>query len=152
MKTITVVGRPRPQGSLRTLLPLRGSKPITIASDPKVYDYRHDIQSAWLRAYKDEPPLKGPVLAHLTFVFARPASHYLPANSKRPAPVLRAEAPTYYAKKPDLDKLVRAVGDALTGFAYTDDCQIAQGHAAKVWGQSDHTIIEIMDISDASAA
>jgi hypothetical protein len=33
--------------------------------------------------------------------------------------------------KPDLDKLVRAVGDALTGILYRDDAQIVSLNASK---------------------
>jgi crossover junction endodeoxyribonuclease RusA len=36
-------------------------------------------------------------------------------------------------RKPDLDKLVRAVLDALTGIAYEDDSQVASIKASKLW-------------------
>ena len=37
---------------------------------------------------------------------------------------------------PDLDKLVRAVLDGLTGVAYADDGQVVQIHAQKLYGAS----------------
>lgn len=36
--------------------------------------------------------------------------------------------------KPDLDKLIRAVLDALTGIAYTDDSQVVRILAQKSYG------------------
>lgn len=34
-------------------------------------------------------------------------------------------------KGADLDKLARGLGDALTGYAYDDDCQIVMWHVLK---------------------
>jgi len=120
-------------------------------ADPQVKDYRADIQNAWLRAHDGTDLLKGDVLMHLTFWFQRPSQHYRPVNSKRSTPELKADAPMYYRRYPDLDKLVRAVGDALTGYAYLDDKQVVQCHAAKVWGEQDQTIIEVMSMEEHDA-
>jgi Holliday junction resolvase RusA-like endonuclease len=49
-----------------------------------------------------------------------------------------------YPKRPDLDKLVRAVMDALTGTCYTDDSQVVRLRASKVWHPE--TIIEVWRI------
>jgi crossover junction endodeoxyribonuclease RusA len=56
---------------------------------------------------------KLPVSLTLTFVFARPKAHF------------RANAPQHCVTRiGDLDKLCRAVCDALTGIAYDDDSQV----------------------------
>lgn len=47
------------------------------------------------------------------------------------------------ATMPDTDKLVRAVGDALTGVVYTDDSRVTQWHAAKMWADEDSTVIKV---------
>lgn len=49
-----------------------------------------------------------------------------------------------YPKRPDLDKLVRAVLDALTGTCYIDDSQVVLIEAQKVWDRA--TIIEVWRI------
>jgi crossover junction endodeoxyribonuclease RusA len=46
-----------------------------------------------------------------------------------------------YPKRPDLDKLVRGVLDALTGTCYRDDSQVVKIEAEKVWEPV--TIIEV---------
>jgi Holliday junction resolvase RusA-like endonuclease len=47
------------------------------------------------------------------------------------------------AVAPDIDKLIRAVADALTGTAYRDDSQIVEVLASKVY--ADSTYIEVTD-------
>ena len=49
-----------------------------------------------------------------------------------------------YPKRPDLDKLVRGVLDALTGVCYRDDSQVVTLQAQKVWEPV--TIIEVWRI------
>ena len=49
-----------------------------------------------------------------------------------------------YPKRPDLDKLVRGVLDALTGFCYVDDSQVTTIQAEKVFHTA--TIIEVWRI------
>lgn len=61
----------------------------------------------------------GPVVLTVTFRLPRPQS--LPKRY------------LHHTKKPDLDKLVRATNDALTGVLYTDDSQIVDLHARKCY-------------------
>ena len=61
----------------------------------------------------------GPVRVQLEFVLPRPTS--LPKSKPTPAAV----------KRPDTDKLVRAVLDALTGVVWGDDSQVVALHATK---------------------
>lgn len=49
-----------------------------------------------------------------------------------------------YPKRPDLDKLVRAVLDALTGVCYDDDSQVTRIRASKTWRVG--TVIEVWKI------
>ena len=64
------------------------------------------------------PAFRDHVELSVEFVLPRPPSHYTSTGKlKRAAPP--------YPGKPDLSKLVRAVEDALTGVAYTDDAMIA---------------------------
>jgi Holliday junction resolvase RusA-like endonuclease len=47
---------------------------------------------------------------------------------------------------PDLDKLIRAVLDGLTGVAYKDDGQVVKITAVKIYGQKLGVQIGIMEI------
>jgi Holliday junction resolvase RusA-like endonuclease len=68
-------------------------------------------------------PKDHPVSVKITFLMPRPAGHYSRAATQ-PRLLLPA-APRKPAARPDIDKLTRAVLDALkTGRAYTDDGQV----------------------------
>lgn len=64
----------------------------------------------------------GAVTVRMRFVFLRPKSV---SERKRPDMTV----------KPDVDKLVRAVLDALTGCAYRDDSQVVRVEAEKVYAR-----------------
>jgi Holliday junction resolvase RusA-like endonuclease len=102
--------------------------------------FRSDVATEWGKA----PMREGHVTITCVFAFARPESHYLPANSKRPTKAIRIDAPTAHIKAPDIDKLCRAVLDALTGRAYKDDAQVIALTAMKVWSYDGSTTIEIL--------
>lgn len=73
-------------------------------------------------------PLDGPVKAEIHFYFPRPKAHF---GTGRNAGVLKESAPKVKDSMPDLDKLIRAIGDALTDVVITDDAKIAQVEATK---------------------
>ena len=129
-----VRGVPVPQGNLRSFQ--RGGKVFTATSGQgRLERWRGDVRAVPLRLAADDglAPLTGPVRVQLTFRLPRPASHYLPANSRRPTRVLRLDAPEWHTGAPDVDKLERACLDALIGVCYRDDGQVAKVSAAKVW-------------------
>lgn len=68
--------------------------------------------------------IDGPVKVKLEFWMPRPKSHF---NKKG----LKATAPDLHQSKPDIDKIIRAVLDALTSIAYRDDSQICHVDAVK---------------------
>lgn len=69
------------------------------------------------------------VHAHMVFRFNRPRSHY---RSGRFAHLLKADAPPFPNVKPDGDKLVRAVFDALTlAGIVKDDATITSHYCAR---------------------
>jgi hypothetical protein len=71
----------------------------------------------------------GPLVASFRFYVPRPKCHY---NSKGE---LKANAPAFVTKKPDVLKLARAVEDALTGIVYRDDSQIVIENISKHYGE-----------------
>lgn len=121
-----VPGTPAPQGSKRYL-----GNGRMVESSKRVKPWRADIRTTALANFPQ--PLTGPIRLDLTFVMPRPKSHY---GTGRNAGKLKNSAPDCHTQKPDLDKLVRAVGDALTGVAYLDDSQIIVGAYMKRWACS----------------
>ena len=132
MRTITVPGRPYPQGSLRPIKTKGGG--IVTPQKTTVLMYRADIQTQW-----GEPdPIDGPVQVDVEFRFARPKSHY-------GARGLRPSSPKFHVQSPDVDKLARSVLDALTEYGYTDDKQVIDLRAKKVWWNKNETVITVTE-------
>lgn len=51
--------------------------------------------------------------------------------------------------RPDADKLLRAVGDALTGVVYRDDAQLTTVVVRKRWAKTEGVLVELyFDHSD----
>jgi len=120
MDSFFVKGRPVPQGSLKFI----NGRPIHArATDLAVW--RADIaRNAELSGYR---PVDGGVKVTCEFIYHRPKT------SPRSMPWV----------KPDLDKLIRAVLDGLTGVAYADDCQVTLIQASKSYGSAEGVWITI---------
>lgn len=114
-----VRGIPAPQGSKKGFVS-GGHVNIVDTNPMKLKDWRTAInfvlQDKW-----EGPPLEGPVSVTLTFDLPRPVSVSV---KKRRLPHV----------KPDLDKLVRAAFDAMTGICFKDDAQVTSVHASKSYG------------------
>lgn len=83
----------------------------------------------WRQQIADEatalnlPTVSGPVEVEATFCLRRPKGHY---GTGRNADLLKATAADYVATRPDIDKLSRALLDALKqAGVYRDDGQVA---------------------------
>lgn len=124
MIEIHVIGVPAPQGSkTRTKWGVREDNPAT-------RPWRAAVAAEAHQAMNGRPLLTGPVTLEVSFAFPRPKSHY---RSGRHAADLKRGAPVYCPVRPDLDKLLRAIGDALTGTVLRDDAQIVEAHARKTY-------------------
>lgn len=119
--TIRVVGRPAPQGSKRHV----GGGRFVEASK-YLRPWRNAISTAARRLTPKGWHTKMGVSMTVTFILSRPKSHFR-SNGK-----LKDTAPRLcLGRIGDLDKLVRAVFDALTGIAYDDDSQVFDLHAER---------------------
>lgn len=78
--------------------------------------------------------LTGPVGVEVVFFLERPLVHH---RGRRRSHPVRDDAPLFSAAKPDLDKLVRALLDSLTGVAWVDDGQVAEVRAVKRYAAPD---------------
>lgn len=117
---ITVYGVPVPQGS-KSAFVVRGRAVVTDGKKgPALREWRTSIGAAareWLARHGAPAPIDGPIDLTATF--------YLPRPKSAPKRVV------FPATKPDLDKLTRAIGDALSKIAYTEDSRIVDIHVRK---------------------
>lgn len=110
---VFVAGHPAPQGSKRHV-----GGGILIESSKRCKPWREHVAQTVLPVWGQQPPIRGPVSLELEFVMPRPA-----ATPKRRTPPA--------IKKPDVDKLIRAVLDALTKVVWADDSVIVEVRASK---------------------
>ena len=97
--------------------------------DPATAEGWKSCIAAAAREYLPSTPLRGPLHVDITFYFPRPKSHYFSGGR---ANVLRPNAPTYHAKKPDRDNCDKAVLDAQTTLGmWQDDAQVVSGTIVK---------------------
>lgn len=85
-------------------------------------------------------PTLSPVSVTATFAFPRPKSHF---GTGSKAMVLRSDAPHKKAGKPDLDKLQRAIFDAMTGIVFKDDCQVWSVGAVKIYSDKPGVAVSV---------
>lgn len=119
-------GSPAPQGSKTHV---GGGR--LIESSRQVGPWRTTVRTAAIRAMGGRPPRTGPLEAYLRFVMPRPKSHLRKGRAQTDGWRLLPSAPRKHTSKPDVDKLVRAVLDALTGVCWCDDAQVVAVHGEK---------------------
>lgn len=129
MIAFAVHGLPRPQGS--KTIRSAGDKTWTTESSKALPEWRRAVQQRAGDAMHGRSPLDGtPVALDVRFHLPRPQAHY---GTGRNAARLKSSAPARPTTMPDLDKLVRAVCDALTNVAWRTDAQVTVIHAAKLY-------------------
>ena len=113
--TLWVAGIPKPQGSKRAFIhPHTKRVVMTESAGAPLKDWRYDMKMSAIAEMSGEPLMVQPFGVRVTVLFIMPRPVSLPKTRATPLAV----------KKPDLDKLVRAVGDSLTGVVYADDSQV----------------------------
>jgi crossover junction endodeoxyribonuclease RusA len=122
--TFFVPGVPVAKGSAKAFV-VKGRAIVTQSNGAKQKPWASAIsytaQQAGVR------PMVGPVMVRMTFVMPRPKAHL------RKSGAIKETAPTFHTSKPDVDKLVRLVFDALTGIAWKDDSQAQIRAANKIY-------------------
>lgn len=138
--TFRVAAVPVPKGSVKAFLPKGWNRPV-LTSDAKGL-------KAWASVVKSQAQqhcsslVTGGVALNLAFVLPRPKSH----------PKTKTIAHT---TRPDVDKLARAVLDALIGVAFNDDGQVAGLVCTKRYGdlgEQPGVVVTIADIEGALEA
>jgi crossover junction endodeoxyribonuclease RusA len=110
----TVLGIAQPQGSTRAFMPKGAEFPVVTHDNPRLHQWRDLVATEVSRTMQRQqlPLMLGPIALRVVFWLPRPAS--LPRRVVN------------HLKAPDLDKLLRAIGDALNGVVYRDDAQIVE--------------------------
>lgn len=124
--TFSVVGIPVQQGSMRACV-VKGHAVVRHEKGKSLTDWRLRVGQAagatgWPRVEAE------PVFVECTFAMLRPRAHWGTRG-------LLPSAPRVPASTPDIDKLGRAMLDALTGVLYTDDRQVSELVLRKVYAE-----------------
>lgn len=138
----TAYGEAKPAGSKRAFAFKRrdGSTGTSVVDAcKKSAPWKHYVAAAAREAY-DGPLLTGALTVSFHFYFPRPASHM---GSGRNAGKIKASAPSFITKAPDVLKLSRGVEDAMQSVVYKNDSQIVQEHLFKSWGEPARVEIKI---------
>ena len=139
-----VYGIAQPKGSARAFVPLswareavaRGKQPraVITTANPSTTAWSHLVRESAQTA-ATEGLFDGPIVVVLEFFLARPKS-------------LPKRGGIHHTTRPDVDKLARAVLDALTGILYVDDSAVVALHAWKIYsaiGIAPHVRITVQD-------
>lgn len=128
MLTFTAFGRALPQGSKNAFR--SGNRIVLVEASKGLKPWREVValacKQAKMEAYDPELIL-GPVRLEVVITYLKPKS-------------VTRDLPSV---KPDLDKCVRAIGDALTGVAWKDDSQVVELVARKQYGLVEHAVITV---------
>jgi crossover junction endodeoxyribonuclease RusA len=132
--TFTVVGIAKPQGSARAFIPKGWTRPVITTANQGMKPWRNLVASAASDAAQAAAWVvpAGAVQVVVDFYLPRPKS----LGKRTPA----------HTKKPDLDKLARAVKDAISGVLYNDDAQVSALQARKFYtapGEAPHAVIAV---------
>ena len=131
MIQFTVYGNPQPKGSTKAFAYMKDGRPMAaVTHDNKKTKPWQQTLSVMAQQYRPDQIYQGAVKLTLRFYFSRPTSVSV---KKRPDHTVR----------PDLDKLVRTVGDALKGVFYSDDSKVTKITTSKAYDDNPRVEIEI---------
>ena len=130
--TFTVHGPAATKGSTHSMPSNQTGKIITLANDVSLPAWTQGV--AWSAKAARVPLIPKPrgVVVLVWYVFARPKSVSVTAR-----PLMTV--------KPDIDKVLRATLDALTGIAYEDDAQVVDSHQRKRYSVRTETILQVWE-------
>lgn len=133
----TVHASAAPQGSKRHV-----GNGIMIESSKRVKPFRQDVKFAALDAKPPDWKMDGPFRIEVFFQFIRPKSHFTSKGA------LTKSAPSYPTGRNvgDIEKLLRAVHDALSEVLFTDDSQVVECHCYKLYALKPATTISLTHV------
>ena len=126
--TFVINGRCPTKGSTRSFVNPKTNRVVTLADNKSLKQWT--IDARWQARAAKVPMIYKP---HGVRVFAR-VEFVKPKTAKQSTPSVR----------PDCDKLLRAILDALTGVGYADDSQVVYAAIEKAYGPSERVTVEIV--------
>lgn len=119
--SIVVLGTPVPQGSANAFIVGKVKPHAVVTHDnAETEPWRDSVRAHARREVGPTIRYLRPAAVHVAVEFVMPRRASAPKRSTPP-----------HTRKPDIDKLTRAVLDALTGVVYEDDSQVTEIDASK---------------------
>lgn len=144
MITFTIPGEPVAKGRPRATT-VRGA--ARMFTPEKTVNYESMVAILAQQAMAGHPPLEGPV--EIGFV----ARFSIPKGWSKKRLAAHSLFEEMVVKKPDLDNLLKALGDGMNGVVFADDSQIAQtGVCRKVYGAVPGVTVTVRPLSAPVAA
>jgi Holliday junction resolvase RusA-like endonuclease len=146
----TVYGKPQPQGSTRAFIPKGWKRPVITSDNANLKPWRQQLARTAIEEFAKQnlgvcDPIARdiPVFVRMDFYIERPMS--------------LSKKFQHATKRPDWDKLSRAVCDSLSGTVITDDSQIVLAVVGKHYGTPERVAIFVATlreefVQDASVA
>lgn len=103
----------------------------------KTVSWENLVAVSAMNARGDLMPTDSPVSLRVEVQCLPPASW----SKKKQLAALAGEV--HPAKKPDLDNVIKAIGDALNGVLWVDDCQIVRVEAWKRYASADQCRVRV---------
>lgn len=136
--TFTIPGVIRGKGRLRTrLVKTKTGKQFVHGYTPTETQHAEAmVRQFGYQAMNGLPPMEGPLSLKVT-IFKQPTASW---SKKKQA------SSFFVTGKPDLDNVIKLLGDALNKVVWNDDAQIAQIHVARYYSRGpEQTEVEISD-------
>lgn len=129
-----VHGTAKPQGSKKAFMRPGAKHPTMIESaGDALKQWRYSVAQAAAAAMVGKQLINDAVFVEVRFFLPRPKGHF---GTGRNENTLKTSAPKDHTKKPDVDKLTRAVCDSLTDRVYKDDAQVTRVTATKEYTET----------------
>lgn len=161
MLEFTVIGDPATKGSVTAYVPKRKDGSLVTRPDGSPMVVKHDDTGrkgkSWSAAVAstafeamidaDVPMVRDlPLVIEVDFYQPRAKGHF---RTGRNAHLLKPDAPAAPNKRPDVDKLLRAILDALKNVVYADDGQVASVIARKNFGEPARAEVRVREFAPA---
>lgn len=142
--TFTVPGNPQTKGSTRAFMPKGWNRAIVTNDNPKAKAWQQLISehaSLALAHAKLQPFSDGAVIVDAWFYFPRPQKFLIPKWAHVDVP---------HTTKPDGDKCLRVVKDALSKVVYRDDSMVIDAYVHKRYcaaGEFPRAVITVRSVT-----
>lgn len=138
-----VYGAAATAGSKQSFISKSTGKIVTKADSKYQKAWQQEVRSKAAEAMEGRALLTGAVHLEASFAFVRPKSHHRAGDRDKP---LKEKAPRHHRARPDLDKLLRALKDALNGVVWADDSQVCEVVANKFYGEPVRAWIQVREV------